>query len=117
VTTSFAVGRKALGLCDRCARQYLLHELKDQIVDRKKTGLMVCPECLDEDHPQYQLGETPVFDPQALRDPRPDQRNDVTNSPQFVGFTALGAPIFTTYVTPASGNMVGAGLAPTIRRG
>ncbi len=33
---------------------------------------MVCRECYDEDHPQLQLGKIPVYDPQALRNARPD---------------------------------------------
>lgn len=42
------------------------------MIDLNKTGLLVCPECWDEDHPQNQLGRFPVDDPQALRNPRPD---------------------------------------------
>lgn len=34
--------------------------------------MLVCPECLDVDHPQLMLGSFPVYDPQALRNPRPD---------------------------------------------
>jgi len=37
-----------------------------------KTGLLVCQECWDPDHPQNHLGREPVNDPQALRNPRPD---------------------------------------------
>ena len=37
-----------------------------------KTGLLVCQECWDADHPQNHLGREPVNDPQALRNPRPD---------------------------------------------
>ena len=33
---------------------------------------MVCPVCWDPDQPQLQLGMYPVDDPQALRNPRPD---------------------------------------------
>jgi hypothetical protein len=38
-----------------------------------KTGLLVCEECWDPDHPQNHLGREPVNDPQALRNPRPDK--------------------------------------------
>jgi len=115
MSASFAAGRIAVGLCDRCGWQYLLRELTDQTVDRKKTGLLVCGPCLDEDHPQYRLGETPVFDPQALRDPRPDKRTDVTNNPVFSGtYTPSGAPIFTTNITPLVGTLATTGIAPTV---
>jgi hypothetical protein len=95
MSMTFASGRLAWGLCDRCAQRSLLSELRFQIVDQKKTELKVCRECLDVDHPQLRLGKTPIYDPQALRDPRPDQRNDCGPVPQLTGYTPDGAPIFT----------------------
>lgn len=68
----FARGKKAFGYCDRCYQRYDLGRLKIQIVKQKPTGMLVCPECLDVDHPQLMLGSFPVYDPQALRNPRPD---------------------------------------------
>ena len=68
----YAQGKRAFGFCDRCYQRYDLKELKHQIYDQKPIGLRVCPECLDEDHPQLQLGKVPVYDPIALYDPRPD---------------------------------------------
>ena len=68
----YAAGNKAFGFCDRCSFRYPLHELKDEVVDLEKTGLLVCDDCWDDDHPQNQLGRYPVDDPQALRNPRPD---------------------------------------------
>jgi len=44
---------------------------------------MVCPTCWDPDHPQLQLGMYPVEDPQALRNPRPD------NTYYQAGYTGL----------------------------
>jgi hypothetical protein len=38
----------------------------------RDTNIKACSECWDGDHPQLKLGEFPVNDPQALRDPRPD---------------------------------------------
>ena len=116
MSTSFATGKIAVALCDRCGQQRLLRELRDQVIAQKKSGLLVCAECLDEDHPQYQLGKTPIFDPQALRNPRPDKRTDVTNNPILVGFTGFGVPVFTTAVTPTVGGVVATGVAPTPRR-
>ena len=34
--------------------------------------MLVCKECWEPDQPQLQLGMYPVDDPQALRNPRPD---------------------------------------------
>ena len=68
----FASGRKALGICDRCGFQYLLHQLRPEVVDLNETNLLVCPTCWDPDQPQLQLGRWPVDDPQALRNPSPN---------------------------------------------
>lgn len=68
----YAAGKKAFGFCDRCGFRERLGELKDEVVDLEKTGMLVCSECFDPDHPQNQLGRMPVDDPQALRNPRPD---------------------------------------------
>jgi hypothetical protein len=70
--TNFAVGKKARGLCDICGQAYLLKKLKEVIRKANKTGLLACPSCWDPDHPQLMLGQFPVDDPQALRNPRPD---------------------------------------------
>ena len=48
--------------------------LKDLIVKGTNTNIKACQECWNADHPQLKLGEFPVDDPQAIRDPRPDQK-------------------------------------------
>ena len=68
----FASGKHALGICDRCSWTYKLSELKEEIVRMRPTGMLVCPTCFDQDHPQNMQGMYPVDDPQALRNPRPD---------------------------------------------
>jgi hypothetical protein len=68
----FASGRNALGICDVCGWQYKLRELRDLIVKGRNSNIMACPECWNPDHPQLSLGEFPVDDPQAIRNPRPD---------------------------------------------
>lgn len=70
---AFASGSRAIAECDRCGFRFLLKQLKKETVDTKIQGLLVCPQCWSEDHPQLQLGRWPVEDPQALRDPRPDR--------------------------------------------
>lgn len=68
----FAIGKIALGLCDRCGRQELLRRLRAEVVKGRQLNNRVCPECWDKDHPQLMQGTFPIYDPQALRAPRPD---------------------------------------------
>jgi hypothetical protein len=78
---NYALGRKAFGYCDRCGQRSLLSKLKAEVVKGKVTGVHVCGVCFDPDQPQLHLGETPVYDPQALRDPRPN--DNLTESRDF----------------------------------
>lgn len=71
--SAYAVGKKAIGDCDRCGFQYPLHELRKETVNEFQINLKVCPQCWDPDQPQNLLGRFPITDAQALRDPRPDQ--------------------------------------------
>ncbi len=68
----FASGKYAISQCDRCNFRYPLKVLKTEIIKTKPYQIRVCPQCWDPDHPQLQLGMYPVEDPQALRNPRPD---------------------------------------------
>ena len=76
--SAFASGKYAIAICDRCGFQYPYNQLRFEISDQKRTGCRVCPECLDEEQPQLQLGQYPVNDPQALRNPRPDLSQDTS---------------------------------------
>lgn len=68
----FASGKKAIAECDICGQRYKLRQLKKLTIKTKNTNILACPECWNPDHPQLQLGMYPVDDPQALRNPRPD---------------------------------------------
>jgi hypothetical protein len=68
----FASGKNAISECDRCGFRFKLKQLKRLIIKTKNVNILVCPECLEPDQPQLQLGMYPVDDPQALRNPRPD---------------------------------------------
>jgi hypothetical protein len=68
----YASGRNAIAACDICGFRYQLGDLKPLVIKTKITNILACEECWSPDHPQLQLGMFPVFDPQALRDPRPD---------------------------------------------
>ena len=68
----FASGQQALAICDVCGFQYRLRELRNLVQRGNVTEIKACPECWNPDQPQNRLGEFPVDDPQAIRDPRPD---------------------------------------------
>jgi hypothetical protein len=68
----FASARKALALCDVCGFEYKLRELRSLIVKGRDTNIKACQECWNPDQPQLRLGEFPVDDPQAIRNPRVD---------------------------------------------
>ena len=64
---AFASGKKAWGISDRSGFRYRLRDMK-----KEWTGALVGPDEFEPKHPQ--LFPTPkVTDPQALRDPRPEQ--------------------------------------------
>jgi hypothetical protein len=72
VGNRFASAKNSIAQCDRCGFRFKLVELKKEIIKTKIYDLKVCPACWDPDQPQLQLGMYPVDDPQAVRDPRPD---------------------------------------------
>jgi hypothetical protein len=72
MANKFASGKIALGVCDRCGQQFALKSLRPETLKGKLLNNRVCTSCWDADHPQLKLGEVPVNDPQALRNPRPD---------------------------------------------
>lgn len=86
MATRFASSQKALGVCDVCGFTYRLREMRNLVRKGRDTNIKACPECWNPDHPQLKLGEFPVHDPQALRDPRPD-------SNQYASSRALIEPV------------------------
>lgn len=80
----FASGRYAIAICDRCGEEWMLKELKKEIVKQRETGLLMCPDCWDPDQPQLMLGTFPIDDPQGLRTSRRDTSYLVS------GLTATG---------------------------
>lgn len=69
---TYASGKNANGTCDRCGFVYKLKTLKPLTINSSKTNILVCNTCWEQDHPQLKLGRYPVYDPQAIRNPRPD---------------------------------------------
>ena len=70
--TKYASGKNAIAQCDRCNFRYKLTELKRLVIKTKNVNILVCKTCWEPDQPQLSLGLYPVYDPQAIRDPRPD---------------------------------------------
>lgn len=96
--TKFANGAKAGAFCDRCNFRFPLGKLRTETIRGKTTNWLVCNSCWDEDHPQNFQGMTPVHDPQAIRNPRPDpslaESRRIPNQP--------GSPMGTETLTPLS---------------
>jgi len=72
----YVVGKNVPGICDRCGFRYKLRQLRKLTINSVQVDLKVCPECWEEDHPQNMQGRYPVYDPQTVRDPRPDTSDD-----------------------------------------
>jgi hypothetical protein len=72
MSNRFASAKNSIAECDRCGFRYKLTQLKKLIIKTKQVNIMVCPECWEPDQPQLQLGMYPIYDPQAVRNPRPD---------------------------------------------
>jgi hypothetical protein len=107
---SYASGKYAFGYCDRTGFRYPKKDLVEQIVNQRPTGLLVGKDVVDEDQPQLQLGRVRVNDPQALRNPRPDQslqesRKFFAWNPVGGGVTALGSRTVGLDITGQIGNV------------
>jgi hypothetical protein len=107
---SYASGKYAFGYCDRTGFRYPKKDLVEQIVNQRPTGLLVGKDVVDEDQPQLQLGRVRVDDPQALRNPRPDQslqesRKFFAWNPVGGGVTALGSRTVGLDITGQIGNV------------
>lgn len=68
----YSSGKYSIAECDRCGQRYMLKQLRKLTIKTKMVSIKVCPECWEPDQPQLQLGMYPVYDPQAVREPRPD---------------------------------------------
>jgi hypothetical protein len=70
--SNYSSGKFAIAQCDRCNFRFKLSQLKRLVIKTKNVNILVCKDCWEPDQPQLQLGMYPVNDPQAVRDPRPD---------------------------------------------
>jgi len=90
MANKFASGKNAIAECDRCGFQYKLKQLKELTIKTKNVNILVCPTCWEPDQPQNQLGMYPVDDPQALRNPRPDNSYEQSRDIQW-GWNPVGS--------------------------
>ena len=96
-------GKYAFGFCDRTGFRYKLTDLVPQILNQRPTGMLVGRDVVDQDQPQYRLGQIRVGDAQALRNPRPDKNfsesrslaawNPVGGGSELYGTETLGLDI------------------------
>lgn len=125
MANNYASGKYSIAECDRCGQRFMLKQLKKEIIKTKLFNIKVCPECWDPDQPQLSLGLYPVYDPQAVREPRPDTSYQVsgttglqiidTNSTNVdaVGYQAEGSRVFQWGWNPVGGSRASdAGLTP-----
>lgn len=96
----FSSAKNSIAECDRCGFRYKLKELKKLTIKTKQVTIKVCHTCWEPDQPQLQLGMYPVDDPQAVREPRPD------NSYRQAGYTGLQLSTNTDFGDPSGGSRV-----------
>jgi hypothetical protein len=96
----FSSAKNSIAECDRCGFRFKLKVLKKLVIKTKQVTIKVCPTCWEPDQPQLQLGMYPVDDPQAVREPRPD------NSYRQAGYTGLQLTTNTDFGDPSGGSRV-----------
>ena len=100
--SKFASGKFAIAQCDRCNFRFKLKQLRNLIIKTKNVNILVCPECWEPDQPQLSLGLYPVNDPQAVRNPRPDN-SYIVSGLDVDGDPSGGSRIFQWGFNPVGG--------------
>lgn len=120
----YASAKHSIAQCDRCNFRYKLKDLRTQTLKTKPYKVKVCKTCWDPDQPQLQLGMYPVYDPQAVEEPRPDnsylvsgqsglQLNTTGIGPDGSGSPEGGSRVFQWGWYPVGGSRLDdAGLTP-----
>ena len=99
--SKYASGKNSIAECDRCGFRYKLTELRKLTIKTKQVSIKVCKTCWEPDQPQLSLGLYPVNDPQAVREPRPD------NSYYQSGYTGLQTDLTTGIAVSEDGTPAG----------
>jgi hypothetical protein len=89
----FASGRWAYGISDRSGQRYRLRDMR-----KEWNGLLVGKDEWEEKHPQLEPLRVPP-DPQALRNPRPEQNLAEERDIQW-SWNPVGGPPTTSYNPP-----------------
>jgi hypothetical protein len=87
-------------------------QLKDLIEKGRNTHVKACPECWNPDHPQLKLGEFPVNDPQAIRNPRSDSAELTESRDTQWGWNPVGVGRDPFNLTP--NDLIGTGEVGTV---
>ena len=98
---TYANNKSAYGICDITGFRYNLNNMK-----KTWDGLMVGPDQFDPKHPQLDP-RTVATDPQALKDPRPNNADDNNFFTVYtnVGLGILGKQLTTYEVTCSVGSV------------
>lgn len=110
MSVKYSSGKWSHGFCDVCGFRYQLKELKKLTIKTKVTNILACPSCWSPDHPQLLVGMFPIFDPQALRNPRPDTSyyqsglNGLQLTTNDIGFPEDGSRVFQWGWAPVGGS-------------
>lgn len=104
--SKYSSGKNAIAQCDRCNFRYKLSQLKRLVIKTKNVNILVCPSCWDPDQPQLQLGMTPVSDPQAVRDPRPDSPSYFQSGLNGLQTQEVTGPLQTETGVPLGGSRI-----------
>ena len=110
MSVKYSSGKWSHGFCDVCGFRYQLKELKKLTIKTKVTNILACPSCWSPDHPQLLVGMYPVYDPQALRNPRPDTSyyqsglNGLQLTTNDIGFPEDGSRVFQWGWAPVGGS-------------
>lgn len=100
MSNRFSSAKHSIAECDVCGFRFKLKELKKLVIKTKEVAILACPECWSPDHPQLQLGMYPVDDPQAVREPRPDQSYEQSRDIQWGWNPVGGSSDFDSGLTP-----------------
>ncbi len=85
------------GLCDRCGLRYDLDDLKMEYILGRQTGLLTCPSCYDESHPQLDTRHIKTNDKQSVKNPRSD-RPELNAERSLYGWNPVGAELTSTMI-------------------
>jgi hypothetical protein len=110
MSSQFSSGKFSIAECDRCGFRFQLKKLRTLVIKTKTVNILVCPACWEQDQPQLQLGMYPISDPQAVRNPRPDN-SYITAGLDIDGNVSGGSRIFEWGWNPVGGSRDG-GLTP-----